>query len=75
MNEVAAKFDIPFPAAALQFPLGHKITTSVIPGPRSKNELHEILEWHSFEVPDAFWIVLKSKNLIHEDAPISFTQL
>ena len=61
--------------AALQFPLGHKIVTSVIPGPRSKNELNEIMEWHSFEVPAAFWTALKSKNLIHEDAPISFTHL
>ena len=75
LNEVAAKFDVPLPAAALQFPLGHKIVTLVIPGPRSKNELNEILEWHSFEVPAAFWTALKSKNLIHEDAPISFTHL
>ena len=75
LNEVADEFDVLLPAAALQFPLGHNIVTSVIPGPRSKKELEEILAWQSFEVPAAFWTALKSKNLIHEDAPISFTSL
>jgi D-threo-aldose 1-dehydrogenase len=70
LAEVANEFGIPLPAAALQFPLAHKIVTSIIPGPRSKNELQEILTWQSLDVPIDFWTALKSKALIHEDAPI-----
>jgi D-threo-aldose 1-dehydrogenase len=62
LNEVADEFCVPVPAAALQFPLGHNIVSSVIPGPRSKNELDEILAWQSLEVPAAFWAALKSKK-------------
>ena len=69
LAEVANEFGIPLPAAALQFPLAHKIVTSIIPGPRSKNELQEILTWRSLDVPIDFWTALKSKALIHEDAP------
>lgn len=75
LNEVADEFGVPVPAAALQFPLGHNIVSSVIPGPRSKIELEEILAWQSFEVPAAFWAALQSKNLIHEDAPVPCTSL
>ena len=70
LGGVADEFSIPLPAAALQFPLAHNIVTSVIPGPRSKNELAEILAWRSLEIPAAFWTALKSKALLHEEAPI-----
>jgi D-threo-aldose 1-dehydrogenase len=75
LTEVANEFGIPLPAAALQFPLAHNIVTSVIPGPRSKNELEEILAWLSFEIPVDFWTTLKSKTLIHENAPIPCNSL
>jgi len=75
LTEVADEFGIPLPAAALQFPLAHNIVTSVIPGPRSKNELEEILAWLSFEIPVDFWTTLKSKTLIHVDAPIPCNSL
>ena len=75
LTEVADEFGIPLPAAALQFPLAHNIVTSVIPGPRSKNELEEILAWLSLKIPVDFWAALKSKTLIHEDAPIPCNSL
>tara|TARA_B110000305_G_scaffold167247_1_gene184914 strand:- start:802 stop:1797 length:996 start_codon:yes stop_codon:yes gene_type:complete len=66
---VADKYGIPLPAAALQFPLAHNTVTSVIPGPRSKVELEEILQWQSIKIPNEFWASLKSQALVHEDAP------
>jgi len=69
LGAVADKFDIPLPAAALQFPLANNTVTSVIPGPRSKEELKEILRWQSVKIPNEFWDSLKSQALIHENAP------
>ena len=69
LGAVADKYGIPLPAAALQFPLAHNTVTSVIPGPRSKVELEEILQWQSIKIPNEFWASLKSQALVHEGAP------
>ncbi|PRY72164.1 aldo/keto reductase [Marivita geojedonensis] len=66
---VADQFSIPLPAAALQFPLGEDLVTSVIPGPRDKTEFEQIYEWFETPIPEEFWSTLKSKGLIHEGAP------
>ncbi|MGI9402601.1 MAG: aldo/keto reductase, partial [Rhizobiaceae bacterium] len=55
---------------ALQFPLHHPVVCSVIPGPRSKTELAEILEWAAADIPQAFWSDLCTAGLIHENAPL-----
>ena len=34
IGDVAEEFSVPLAAAALKFPLGHDIVSSVIPGPR-----------------------------------------
>ncbi|MDH3743233.1 MAG: aldo/keto reductase [Hyphomicrobiales bacterium] len=70
LNAVANEFAVPLAAAALRFPLGHSIVTSVIPGPRDKGELEQILDWFSTPIPGEFWISLKSKGLIEEAAPV-----
>jgi len=69
LGAVADKYGIPLSAAALQFPLAHNTVTSVIPGPRSKVELEEILRWQSVRIPNEFWASLKSQALVHEHAP------
>jgi len=70
LSKVADKYNVPLPAASLQFPLFNKIISSVIPGARSKIEFQQILEWFKFEIPSDFWHELRSKELIHPDAPI-----
>ena len=70
LGDVADEFGIPLAAAALQFPLGHDIVTSVIPGPRSKAELDQIIGWFETAIPGEFWDTLKSRGLIHEAAPM-----
>ncbi len=69
LGAVADRFQIPLPAAALQFPLGHPIVTSVIPGPRNKSELLEILDWFRTPIPADFWTTLKNEGLLETDAP------
>ena len=64
LSIVADEFGIPLAAAALQFPLGDEIVCSVIPGPRDKGELDQIVDWFKTPIPAEFWATLKAKNLI-----------
>lgn len=66
---VCRDFNIPLPAAALQFPLGHDLVVSVIPGLRNRQELSDTLQWSAQIIPEEFWAELKSKELLHPDAP------
>ena len=70
LGVVADEFGIPLPAAALQFPLGDEIVCSVIPGPRDKGELEQIVTWFKTPIPKEFWSTLKAKNLIEPSAAV-----
>ena len=70
LADVAERFSIPLAAAALQFPLRDDIVSAVIPGPRDKNELAQILEWFSVPIPSEFWAMLLSEGLLDERARI-----
>jgi D-threo-aldose 1-dehydrogenase len=70
LGAMADEHGIPLAAAALQFPLGNDIVTSVIPGPRSKAELEQILGWFGTPVPAEFWQALKERGLLEEGAPV-----
>ena len=70
LDIVANEFGIPLPAAALQFPLGDEIVCSVIPGPRDKGELEQIITWFKTPIPTEFWSTLKAKNLMEPSATV-----
>ena len=70
LGVVADEFGIPLPAAALQFPLGDEIVCSVIPGPRDKEELEQIVTWFKTPIPTEFWATLKAKNLMEPSATV-----
>ena len=70
LDIVANEFGIPLPAAALQFPLGDEIVCSVIPGPRDKGELEQIVSWFKTPIPKEFWSTLKEKKLIEPSAAV-----
>ena len=70
LSIVADDFGIPLAAAALQFPLGDEIVCSVIPGPRDKGELDQIVAWFKTPIPAEFWSTLKAKNLIEPSAAV-----
>ena len=70
LSVVADEFGIPLPAAALQFPLGDKIVCSVIPGPRDKGELEQIVTWFKTPIPKEFWSTLKEKKLMEPSAAV-----
>jgi D-threo-aldose 1-dehydrogenase len=70
LSDIADEFGIPIAAAALQFPLGDEIVCSVIPGPRDKGELEQIITWFKIPIPTEFWATLKAKNLIEPAAAV-----
>lgn len=70
LDEVARRFSIPLAAAALQFPLRDDLVSAVIPGPRSRDELVQIVDWFSTEIPPDFWTALRSAGLLDERARI-----
>ena len=70
LGVVADEFGIPLPAAALQFPLGDEIICSVIPGPRDKGELEQIVTWFKTPIPKEFWSTLKEKKLMEPSATV-----
>jgi D-threo-aldose 1-dehydrogenase len=69
LSGIAEEFNIPLAAAALQFPQANKLISSVIPGPRSKAEVLDIIKWQNLAIPSEFWNVLKERELLRKDAP------
>ncbi len=69
LKMIAGEFKVSLPSAALQFPLANSVISSVIPGPRSGEELQQICKWLSEKIPEDFWITLKSMGLLDERAP------
>jgi D-threo-aldose 1-dehydrogenase len=69
IEAVCAEFNVPLPAAALQFPLTHPAVCNVLPGPRSPEELDGILAWWDATIPHELWSTLKERGLLHPDTP------
>ncbi len=67
---VCHAFDIPLPAAALQFPLMHPAVCCVLPGPRSPEELDGVVAWWETEIPPALWSALADEGLLEPGTPI-----
>ena len=70
IRKVCDAYNVPLAAAAMQFPLGHEVVCSVIPGPRSAQEMNTLFDWFNLSIPAALWSDLKSEGLLHEQAPV-----
>ena len=70
IETVCRDFDVPLPAAALQFPLTHPAVCNVLPGPRSPEELDGILAWWDVSIPAELWTTLADKGLLAPGTPI-----
>ena len=69
IQRVCEQHGVPLPAAALQFPRANPLVSSVIPGPRSRREMQDILGWWQLPIPDSLWSDLRNEGLLHPDAP------
>ena len=70
IEAVCAEYDVPLPAAALQFVVAHPAVPSYCAGTRTVEQLKQNLAWFSQPIPSEFWAALKSKGLLREDAPV-----
>lgn len=70
LGEVCAAHNTPLIAAALQFPLGHEVVKTVIPGAATADEVRQNVEIFETPIPSALWADLKNQGLIREDAPV-----
>jgi len=70
IKRVCDSHGIPLQAAALQFPLGSSLVSSIIPGPRSRKEMQDNITWFNQSIPDSLWSDLKNESLIDADSPI-----
>jgi D-threo-aldose 1-dehydrogenase len=71
LREVCAAFDVPLPAAALQFCKAHPAVASVIPGAKSAEQVRQISDWTRHDIDSGLWDALKERGLISADAPVS----
>jgi D-threo-aldose 1-dehydrogenase len=69
IEAVCARHGVRLPTAALQFPLGHPVVATVIPGTRSPAEVAQNVEIFAPEIPSDFWAELKHDGLLRADAP------
>lgn len=70
ITKVCESHNVPLPAAALQFPLGNSLVSTVIPGPRSQADVKQIVDWFSSDIPASLWSDLKSEGLLDELASV-----
>jgi D-threo-aldose 1-dehydrogenase len=70
LANICRRFDVPLPAAALQFPLAHPEVAAVVPGCSSVAELEQVLEWFRLPIPPPLWLALKDAKLLHPAAPV-----
>ncbi|WP_062228417.1 aldo/keto reductase [Aureimonas frigidaquae] len=67
---VAREFDVPLPAAAIQFPLAHPAVVAVNTGAHRVDQVRTSVDWFETPIPAAFWTALKERGLIGDDVPV-----
>ncbi len=70
IEAVCQRHKVPLAAAALQFPLGHPIVASVIPGAIATKQVEQNLAAFNHPIPADLWAELKHEQLIRGDAPV-----
>ncbi len=70
IEDVCQEFNVPLPAAALQFPLAHPAVVSVIPGLSSANRVETTVEQMKFDIPTDFWTALQNAGLLYPGVPV-----
>ncbi len=70
LEQVCAEYDVPMPAAALQFPLGHPAIASVVAGCVTPQEAANAGKLFSHSIPREFWRALRERGLVDARAPL-----
>lgn len=63
------QFDVPLPAAALQFAAAHPAIATVVLGTGSPDRIGQTADLIRLPIPDAFWHALRAEGLVSEGCP------
>jgi D-threo-aldose 1-dehydrogenase len=69
LETVCDRHGVPLAAAALQFPLAHRLVASVIPGLDSPDRVNQAIALYRHKIPAALWQELVREKLVRPDAP------
>lgn len=69
IEKICAVYNVPLPAAALQFVVAHPAVATFMAGTRTVEQLEQNLKWFDHTIPADFWAELKSEGLLRGDAP------
>jgi len=64
LEAVCGRFDVPLPAAAIQYPLRHPAATVVAIGAKTAAQVKGNVEWFERDIPAELWTTLESEGLI-----------
>lgn len=70
LETVCGEFEVPLPAAALQFPLAHPAVVSCVAGAQGPQQLAQNVRWFETAIPAGFWTALQARGLIDARAPV-----
>ncbi|PYD48165.1 aldo/keto reductase [Novacetimonas pomaceti] len=70
IEAICHAYDVPLPAAALQFVVAHPAIPTFCAGTRTVAQLEQNLRWFRHPIPGGFWHELKERGLLREDAPV-----
>ncbi|MCB8822206.1 aldo/keto reductase [Microvirga rosea] len=70
LQTVCAEFDVPLPAAALQFPMAHPAVVTCVSGARTADQLVKNISWFESTLPNELWTALVARGLVDERAPL-----
>jgi len=71
VEAVCKSHGVPMAAAALQFPLGHPIVASVIPGAISPEQVRQNVENFRHPIPASLWSDLQREGLLSARAKVA----
>lgn len=70
IEAIAARYNVPLPAIALQFLLAHPAVASHIPGARTADQVIQNVAWANLPIPRDLWRDLVRDGLIEEGVPL-----
>ncbi|WP_237154725.1 aldo/keto reductase [Oryzibacter oryziterrae] len=69
IKATCAEFGVEMPAAAVQFPFGHKAVQAVLVGMSKLPAVRQNMDWYKAKIPAELWAELKRRGLLAESAP------
>lgn len=70
IREICDRRGVDIKAAALQFPLAHRVVAATIPGARTPAELEQNLKLMTAPIPPELWLELREQGFLPEAAPL-----